>query len=195
MIGKMVCVVGYGGRVDIGHALLELGAERVILQDPFAPICRFGDPDYKGRENSPWFKIILTNLYGVKVSSLTSSYQTRFLSTPRTQRAFAGCAGATRNGESNIHYIDIDLGNHFFKYPFEMLCYLESTWRRSLNASNLNRLRIPDYQRSFERVFKTVDFEITEWLLSEFQRTEPRSESLTGDERIEAASFVRIEAT
>ncbi len=197
MTGKTVCVVGYGGRAGIGHALLELGAERVILQDPFAPIRRFNDPDYKGQG-----KLVLVHDHLDEIVRREGAFSDIVVSNSVLEHVqdldvlLRACAGATRAGGINIHYID--LRDHYFKYPFEMLCYSESTWRRWLNASNhLNRLRIPDYQRSFERVFKTVDLEITERLLSDFQRTAPRirREFLTGDDRIDAASLIRIEAT
>src|SRR5688572_15284066 len=37
LAGKQVCVVGAGGGWAIGVHLLEAGADRVMLQDPFAP--------------------------------------------------------------------------------------------------------------------------------------------------------------
>jgi hypothetical protein len=47
--------------------------------------------------------------------------------------------------------------DHFFKYPFEMRCYSEKSWRRFLNpGSNLNRLRVWDYVRLFSSRFSRV---------------------------------------
>jgi len=58
-------------------------------------------------------------------------------------------ARLTRPGGMHLHYVD--MRDHFFKYPFEMLTYSKQTWQSWLNpTSNLNRYRIPDYRRAFE---------------------------------------------
>ena len=105
------------------------------------------------------------------------------------------CAELTAPGGANLHLID--LRDHFFKHPFEMLCYDERTWRRWLNASNnLNRLRLPAYRAIFAAAFEHVRVEVESHLRDEFRRARPRirSEFLTGDEEIDAAALVRVEA-
>jgi hypothetical protein len=98
-----------------------------------------------------------------------------------------------------LHYVD--LRDHLFKYPFEMLCYRESTWTRWLNASNnLNRLRLPDFAQlfedRFEDRFEDVGIETGTHLREEFRRTRDRirSEFLTGNEDIDAAAGIRVAA-
>ena len=62
-------------------------------------------------------------------------------------------AGLTAAGGLNIHFVD--LRDHFFRYPFEMLHYSEAAWRRWLNpTSNHNRYRVWDYRRVFEAAFR-----------------------------------------
>lgn len=59
-----------------------------------------------------------------------------------------------------IQFHRIDLGDHFRKYPFEMLTYSNFVWNSFLNPpSNLNRLRIDDYKESFEKFY--TDTKIT----------------------------------
>jgi hypothetical protein len=59
----------------------------------------------------------------------------------------------------HIHYID--LRDHFFKYPFEMLRFSDGTWRNWLNpSSNHNRYRLWNYRRAFEAFFEKVEIEI-----------------------------------
>jgi hypothetical protein len=78
-----------------------------------------------------------------------------------------------------------------------MLCYSEETWRRYLNASNnLNRLRMPDFERLFAAAFADVEIEVIDRLADEFRRAKPRirHEFLSGDEGIDAAAIIRVEA-
>jgi len=94
-----------------------------------------------------------------------------------------------------IHVHFIDLRDHFFKYPFEMLCYSERTWRSWLNpTSNLNRCRLPDYQRVFGENFADVDAEILESDAAALRAAHPRirPQYLTGDEQFDAVTQVCI---
>jgi len=63
----------------------------------------------------------------------------------------AALAGLTRPGGWHVHMID--LSDHFFKYPFEMLMYSEGTWQNWLNpTSNLNRMRYWDYEECSKNI-------------------------------------------
>ena len=56
--------------------------------------------------------------------------------------------------EKGIHLHYIDLRDHFFKYPVEMLTFPEKTWKNWLNpTSNLNRWRLPAYEGLFQADF------------------------------------------
>lgn len=213
MAGATVCVVGYGGGYGVGVHLLEAGADRVILQDPFAPERvsrnRRLDPAIRERYftmgSDGWvpdrnhIELVHSDLDAwshdhpavadIVVSSSVLEHVEDITSLLR------GCARITRPAGVNVHYID--LRDHYFRYPFEMLCYREQTWRRWLNASNnLNRLRLPDYQRAFADAFEHCDVDVRERLPEEFARARDRirAEFLTGDEQIDAASLIRVEA-
>ena len=68
-------------------------------------------------------------------------------------------AGLTKPDGIQIHFVD--LRDHFFKYPFEMLRFSESAWRNWLNpSSNHNRYRLWDYRRVFESCFEQVEIEV-----------------------------------
>ena len=55
----------------------------------------------------------------------------------------------------------VDLGDHVKNYPFEMLTYSETMWKKFLNPpSNLNRLRLWDYENVFNTLFSNVELNI-----------------------------------
>ena len=94
-----------------------------------------------------------------------------------------------------IHFVD--LRDHYFRYPFEMLCYTRKTWDGWLNASNtLNRLRRGEYEAIFRRHFCQVDITTVSALPEEFAQAKPRirSEFLTGDDSYDATAIIRIES-
>jgi len=94
-----------------------------------------------------------------------------------------------------IHFVD--LRDHYFKYPFEMLRYPERTWRRWLNpTSHHNRLRLWDYRRIFQSYFRTVDVAILQRDQSAFERIRPhvRPEFISGDVAEDAVTLIRITA-
>jgi hypothetical protein len=98
-------------------------------------------------------------------------------------------------GGLNIHVVD--LRDHYFRYPFEMLCYTEDTWNRWLNASNnLNRWRLPQYEMLFKKSFADVDVEVLESLKEEFMRIKGRirSEFLSGNDHTDSVARIRITA-
>jgi hypothetical protein len=104
------------------------------------------------------------------------------------------CAAITRAGGYNFHLID--LRDHFFKYPFEMLRYSEPVWRSLLNASNnLNRWRYKDYEACFSGAFRTCKARPRTVLTGEFNamRHSIRDEFLTGDDQIDAVGLMLVE--
>jgi SAM-dependent methyltransferase len=104
-------------------------------------------------------------------------------------------ARAMRPGGRQLHFVD--LRDHFFKYPFEMLCHSEGIWRRWLNpGSNLNRLRATDYERLFRASFEDVQVEPLESYPEELLRVKQRirSEFLTGDDVQDAVGRIVLRA-
>jgi len=206
-----VCVVGYGGGLAVALHLLDLGVKQVILQDPFAPQ-RPRRNAHLDRERMEHFfhwtgdhweprdrrTTIVAEALSVlaersphSVDVVLSSSVLEHVS--NVDRIALACARLTHPEGINVHFID--LRDHFFKYPFEMLCYSQSTWGRWLNASNnLNRLRLWDHERVWRRHFRQVDVCILDTHPGAFEsvRGRVRSEFLSGDSDRDAAGHIRL---
>jgi SAM-dependent methyltransferase len=102
-------------------------------------------------------------------------------------------AGLTKPDGIQIHFID--LRDHFFKYPFEMLRFSERTWRNWLNpSSNHNRYRLWDYRRVFTACFDRVDIEVLDRQVEAFRRISPyaRPEFVSGNVDEDAVTLIRV---
>jgi hypothetical protein len=89
----------------------------------------------------------------------------------------------------------VDLRDHFFKYPFEMLRFSESTWRAWLNpSSNHNRYRLWNYRKAFEAHFRAVDIEILTREEESFRRLRPyiQPEFISGNMDEDSAATIRV---
>lgn len=209
--GRRVMVFGYGGRFAVGCHLLKEGAAHVVLaeKDGFVE-------DGRNRALLPEFADYLelnngrvrprpqhiTLLHGdirqiaagkslapVEVV-LSSSVYEHLDDVPGITRALAQL---TAPGGIHLHYID--LRDHFFKYPFEMLTFDERTWRNWLNpTSNHNRYRQWDYQRVFTAVFAQARCDVLERNLAAFEaaRRRIRPEFLSGDPQVDAVTLMRV---
>jgi len=209
--GKRVMIFGYGGNYAVGCSLLQAGAGHVVLCE------KEGFPDYRrNRELLPEFDRYLTLenhqvlpdpkyftlLHGdirtlavqqppALVDIVLSSYVYEHLSA--ADEVTAALVLLTAPGGVHLHFID--LRDHYFLYPFEMLCYSEQTWQRWLNpSSNHNRYRLPDYQKLFARHFQKVEIQIqaTDKHAFELARSRIRPEFLTGDEEIDAVTMIYV---
>jgi SAM-dependent methyltransferase len=209
--GKRVLVFGYGGNFAVGAELLRAGASHVVLLDRFAP-----PDDRRNRElvrvYSDYFILqndqvktvdaFLTLLHEdvkqVKVSEkfdlvLSASVYEHLDDVDGLTAALA--ALTTPNG-IHVHYVD--LRDHYFKLPFEMLRFSERTWKRWLNpTSNLNRFRLRDYQRVFDSHFADVQIKVLEREPEAFARARSRirPEFLTGDEAHDAVTLIEVVAS
>jgi len=209
--GKRIFVFGYGGRFALACNLLKLGAGHVTL-------CEYAHmPDEKANALLlPEFEKYLTHslgktfprdgwitllqgdirklaqepmLHGSDIVLSTSVFE--HLTDP------AGILNAlvkiTSPGGIHLHYVD--LRDHFFKYPFEMLTYPEKTWTAWLNpTSNLNRWRLPAYRKLFEERFSKTDIQVFEHDLPAWDKIEPRvlPEFKTGDPDIDSVTQIRV---
>jgi SAM-dependent methyltransferase len=175
--GKSVLVFGYGGRFDIGFGILKEGADHVILCDKYAPPDedhnrrmfaaeeKFFAVENKGLRPRPeWMSLLEADIRDVHASQtiqpvdivISSSVYEHLDDVGGITRALAGL---TKPDGIQLHYVD--LRDHFFKYPFEMLRFSEGTWRRWLNpSSNHNRYRLWDYRRVFNACFAHVEIEV-----------------------------------
>ncbi len=209
--GKRVMVFGYGGNIIIGLLLLESGAKHVILceQEKFPEpainpqiVNRF--PNYFIQsQNANIIKPELISIYHQDISQvkeikpfnavdfvLTSSVYEHLENPEKTTHALHAL---TSNRGCHFHFID--LRDHFFKYPFEMLCYSENTWRNWFNpTSNLNRFRIPDFRNLFKTYFNTVEIQTEERDEINFKKTlkRIRGEFLTGNDDIDCVTQICI---
>jgi SAM-dependent methyltransferase len=189
--GKRVLVFGYGGRFDIGFALLKEGAVHVILCDKYAPPDeahnrraftseeKYFLVENKGLRPRPeWITLLEADIRDVNVTReiepvdfvISSSVYEHIDDVEGITRALASL---TKPDGLQIHYVD--LRDHFFKYPFEMLRFSESTWRRWLNPStNHNRYRLWEYRNAFQACFEQVEIKVLTREEEAFRKLLPR---------------------
>ena len=210
--GKRVMVFGYGGRFDIGVGLLESGADSVVLCEKFAP-----PDDAHNRQLLPRYETHLTlngelvrprneritlleaDIRDVKPSHLpavdlviSNSVYEHLDDVEGITRALAAL---TKPDGLHIHFVD--LRDHFFKYPFEMLTYSKSVWYGWLNpSSNHNRYRLWDYRRAFESSFARVDLTVRGRDEAEFQKARARicPEFISGNMEDDSVTLIRVAA-
>lgn len=211
--GKRALVFGYGGNFAVGCGLLQAGASHVVLCDRFVP------PDEeRNRLLMPAYEQFLTWVNGYvrprteyitllegdireaaagnqiePVDLIVSSSVFEHLDdvTGITQ----ALAGLTSPGGFGVHFID--LRDHFFRYPFEMLRYSSEMWRSWLNPdTNLNRLRLWDYRRVFQSCFQQVEIQIVEKDPEAFSRIRDsiRPEFISGNIEEDCATIIRVTA-
>jgi SAM-dependent methyltransferase len=189
--GKRVLVFGYGGRFDIGFGLLKEGAAHVILCDKYAPPDeahnrqmfaseeKYFLMENKGLRPRPeWITLLEADIRAVNVTReiepvdfvISSSVYEHVDDVEGITRALAGL---TKPNGLQSHYVD--LRDHFFKYPFEMLRFSESTWRRWLNPStNHNRYRLWEYRNAFRACFEQVEIKVLTREEEAFRKLLPR---------------------
>ncbi len=170
---QRVLVFGYGGRFAVGIGLLERGAEHVILCDHIESLDNERNlqllPQFKNylaskngevRPYSQFITLIHGDIRMEEVKGrfgnvdyvLSSSVFEHLDDVPGITRALTAI---TKPDGLQIHFID--LRDHYFKYPFEMLTFSDAIWKRYLNpTSNLNRFRMKDYQEQFNKHFDMV---------------------------------------
>ena len=218
--GRRVLVFGYGGNFAVGAELLKAGARHVTLLDRFAPPDNRRNselltayPNYFRLENgqvrpvSEYIALIhddVKNLAStrnpVSVRNRVSNEQydvvvstSVFEHLDDVQGLTAALAALTQPDGAQVHFVD--LRDHYFKLPFEMLTFSERTWKTWLNpTSNLNRFRLRDYRRVFESLFDEVDIQVLERDLPAFTKASPRirPEFLTGDPDHDSVTLIRV---
>ena len=189
--GKRVLVFGYGGRFDIGFGLLKEGAAHVILCDKYAPPDEahnrqifsseekyFLVENQRLRPRLEWITLLEADIRDPNVTRdiepvdfvISSSVYEHVDDVEGITRALAGL---TKVNGLQIHYVD--LRDHFFKYPFEMLRFSEDTWRRWLNpATNHNRYRLWEYRSAFKACFEQVEIKVLTREEDAFRKLLPR---------------------
>jgi SAM-dependent methyltransferase len=209
--GKRVLVLGYGGRFDVGFSLLKEDASHVILCDKYAPpdelhnLRLFGNEEKyfvvekSGlRPRKEWMTLLQADILDIQVREgieavdivLSSSVYEHLENVEAMTRALADL---TKPDGLQIHYVD--LRDHFFKYPFEMLRFSESTWRAWLNpSSNHNRYRLWNYRNAFEACFERVEVDILTREEQSFRKLLPhiRPEFISRNMDEDAAGIIRV---
>jgi hypothetical protein len=205
--GKRILILGYGGRFGVGCALLKMGAGQVVLcekgvhpDDSFNRTLLGNHSDVLSLKESRVLSdpnqlevvegdIRLLKLHPVDIILSTSVYE-HLDDVTGVTRALA----ALTNSEGvNLHYID--LRDHFFKFPFEMLCYSERIWRGWLNpTSNHNRYRLLDYKAAFENSFSRVEINVMASEEEEFKKSRDRirPQFLSGDPLVDSVTKLTI---
>jgi len=189
--GKRVLVFGYGGRFDIGFGLLKAGAAHVILCDKYAPPDETHNQrvfaseekyflmEKEGlRPRREWITLLEADIRDAQATKqikpvdfvISSSVYEHLDDVEGITRALAKL---TQPDGLHIHYVD--LRDHFFKYPFEMLRFSEGIWRTWLNPStNHNRYRLWDYRDAFKACFAQVEIKILTREEEAFRKLLPR---------------------
>ncbi|MBE0671364.1 MAG: class I SAM-dependent methyltransferase [Anaerolineales bacterium] len=212
--GKRMLVFGYGGRFAVGVELLKRGAAHVVLCDHFVLLDHERNRELLSayghylkleqdevRPRSEFITLLHGDIREEKIQKqiqhvdiiLSTSVYEHLDDVPGITAALVKLT--TPQG---VHLHFVDLRDHYFKYPFEMLKYSANVWRNFLNpTSNLNRFRLNDYQRIFDENFQEVKITVLERLLDEFNQVKEqvRSEFKTGNDAVDAVTLVYVIAS
>jgi hypothetical protein len=211
---KKIMIFGYGGNIITACGLLKHGADKVILcERKGLPYPKLNDevvsayPNYflvkeEGIQPDPDHLLIihedirdLANRHNLQKVDLVLSTSV-FEHLDDVDGITHALASLTAKQGEHVHFVD--LRDHFFKYPFEMLTYSNKTWNNLLNpTSNLNRLRIPQYKSIFQKYFSAVKITVQESDIDSFYKIKPRiqKEFLSGDDMINSAMQIVIESS
>ncbi|MBT3413238.1 MAG: hypothetical protein HN424_04170 [Candidatus Jacksonbacteria bacterium] len=209
--GKTILIFGYGGRFSLGVALLKLGAAHIILADKYAPpddTYNLGLLSLSGKylkeeqgcviPRPEWITLIEEDIRSVDVRSaipqvdilLSSSVYEHLDDVDGITKSLATL---TKLDGIQLHYVD--LRDHYFKYPFEMLSYSEKVWYGWLNpSSNHNRFRVWDYEKVFERYFNQVEIIVNERDETAFKTTRSRirPEFISGNLDDDSVTLIKV---
>jgi hypothetical protein len=209
--GKRILLFGYGGRFAVGAELLARGAAHVVLCDHYVLLDhernREALPKYEKYLYLESGKVLpraehITLLHGdIRDPKMQSKIPPADLilsvsvyeHLSDVEGVTAALAKLTAPAGSHLHFID--LRDHYFKYPFEMLAYSEGIWTTFLNpTSNLNRYRLPAYRKVFEKHFARVNINVLARLEDEFKKmgNRVRPEFLTGDLSVDSVTLIEL---
>ena len=188
--GRRVMIFGSGGNPDLGIELLDRGAKAVVMLDPYAQ----QRVDSNGLHTALQFERRRLSEYVQAGGSVDLVLSWSVLEHVRDPAATVrNMALVCRPSGAQVHFVD--LRDHVFRHPFEMLCHSEQTWNRYLDPpSHLNRIRMWGVEHHFRENFERATVEIWESDSDAFRRALPRirSEFLSGDETVDAATRLRV---
>jgi len=209
--GQRVLVFGYGGRFAVGVELLKQGASHVVLCDHFVLMDQERNLELLPKYND-YLHLVNGEVLprpehitlrhgdirdvefqaGIPIADLvlsTSVYE----HLGDVDGITSALAKLTTPQGAHLHFVD--LRDHYFKFPFEMLAYSEIIWKNFLNpTSNLNRYRLPSYKQIFEKYFGQVKINVLARQENEFAQMgrRIRSEFLTGDLSIDCVTLIEL---
>lgn len=208
---QRILVFGYGGRFAVGVELLSRGASHVVLCDHVMSLDRernvellpkynnyLDDNNGEAIPRSEYITLLHGDIRDVKVQEKIHAVDL-VLSTSVYEHLddVEGITHAltklTTPEGTQLHFVD--LRDHYFKYPFEMLKYSEAIWKKFLNpTSNLNRFRLDDYKQIFDSNFQVVVITALEKLVDEFRKSQEsiRPEFKRGDESVDSVTLLQI---
>lgn len=208
---KRILVFGYGGRFAVGVDLLKRGAAHVVLCDHFVLLdternsellTEYGSylkmEQGEVQPRSEYISLLHGDIREESIQRQVAQADIIFSTSvfehlddvPGITNALAKL---TAPGGIHLHFVD--LRDHFFKYPFEMLKYSEKTWKNFLNpTSNLNRYRLNEYKNVFEANFVKVELTVLERLMEEFLKVKDkiRAEFKTGKDDVDAVTLIHV---
>jgi len=204
ILNSNVLIFGYGGYFGIAIEFLKMGAKHIYLYDKYAvadkkknKLLLLKNKKFLYNENHKYLpnkdyitivnKSINNNFYRNINQKMDVVVSTSVLEhVLDIENSIEEFAKITKEDGINIHLIDIR--DHYFKYPFHMLCFSKIIWNNFLNnENNLNRLRFCDYGKLFRKYFKKVDDKIISKDENAFKKIKSkiRKEFLTGDDKID----------
>lgn len=208
---KRVLVFGYGGSFAVGCGLLRMGAGHVVLAEKpgfydervnrpllaeFGEYLRLEDGHIK--PDPQRITIFHGDILAAQARRVTGEVDIVLSSSVYEHLdAVEAITGAlvSLTSPDGVHLHYIDLRDHFFKYPFEMLCYSEKIWQKWLDpTSHHNRWRMNDYRRLFEDYFSDVSMDVLAREEDAFERTRSRirSEFLSGDVLVDSVTLLQV---
>jgi hypothetical protein len=211
---KTVMIFGYGGNISTGCEFLKRGAKQMLLCErgglPFPKLTmdimnRYPDFFTTNDEDEivpkpEFIRIIHDDIRNVadqkKVEPVDLVLSTSvFEHLDDVDGITRALSLLTEKKGKQVHFVD--LRDHYFKYPFEMLTFTKKTWESLLNpTSNLNRFRVTQYKETFQKYFSRVKVMVTESNIEAFMKAKPRirKEFLSGDEQQDSTTRIIIEA-
>jgi len=190
--GKHIVEIGSGRYARLGLQMLGAGAARVTLVDLYATALSNREHQSILKEDCArlelsWDEVVtrvqvltgdITSLpippLEARPDVVISSAVLEHTLDPR--RVLGTCWEWLKPGGRASH--QIDLRDHVFESPFEMLTFSESTWQRWLCPKRgffLNRWRLPEYVEAMERVgFVNIGYQVLQQDETALQAILPR---------------------
>jgi SAM-dependent methyltransferase len=211
--GQRIMDFGYGGSYALACGLLKAGASHVTLVDKFArPENQMNlklFPEYEqylvvqhGRviPRPEAIEVTEADIHDLAKNARAQPFDVILSSSvyehlDDVDGITHSLAALTKPSGCQVHFID--LRDHYFKYPFEMLTFSDELWKKRLNpGSNLNRYRFGNYQAIFERYFGEMHFTVLERDPVRFEQAHPRiaPRFLSGDADIDSITLLQVYA-